>query len=244
MSTDYQTENDAFDFDAPESYQTGGAFLDAGDDGTYHVEVTAIERNPKKKNGDFIANAAFKASFVVLDGTNKACIGKSGNFIVFQPNFARGEKSVEFARKKIGRFFVATGLRNENDPTRDPSGNPIKVQVNLQAAVGRQFIVQMSTSEPEDKNEKPQIELHFAEMYHVDDPIKSGVPKDAAALANYPAQFRRKPESFISGKPGSKASGSTNGNGSSSAPAKSATSQTAKSATAASQSQAVTADDL
>jgi len=243
MSTSYEAANDAFDFDAPESYQTGGTFLAEGDDGTYHVEVSAIERDPKNAQGQIIQNAAFKVTFLVLDGTNKHGVGKTGNFILFHPDFSKGEKSVEFARKRIGRFFVATGLRNENDPTRDAAGNPIKVQVNLQAAVGRQFIVQMETTE---YNGRKNFGLSFANMFHVDDPEKSGVPKDSAALANYPAQFRRKPESFMSGKPGAKASGSTsgNGNGNGSAPAKSATSQPTKSATAASQSQTVTADDL
>jgi hypothetical protein len=235
MSLDYE-EDDGFDFEAPSDYGAGGAFLDAGDDGTYHVEVTEVERDPKSAKGDLIANAAFKVTFLVLAGTNPKGVAKTGNFILFNPDFSKGEKSVEFARKRIGRFFVSVGLKNENDPTRDAQGNPIKTRVSLPAAVGRQFIVTMATSE---YNGKRNLQLNFADMFHVDDPEKSGVPKDAKAIANYPAQFRRKPESFASGKAAhaqaqvsKPANGSASGGG------------LPKQATQAAQAATVTADDL
>mgnify|MGYP003352267362 CR=1 FL=1 len=52
MSTDFEVENDTFDFESPEDFKTGGAFLAEGDDGTYHVEVSAIEKDPKKRKGN------------------------------------------------------------------------------------------------------------------------------------------------------------------------------------------------
>jgi len=237
MSTDYQTENDAFEFDAPADFKpSGGAYLDFGMDGTYHVEVTAIDRTPKKKDGTLIQNARLSASLIVLDGTNPNGVRKAYDLMFFNPDFSKGPEAVERENSKIGKFFAAVGLIDPNAPTRDASGNPIRMKIaNPQAAVGRQFVIELESNE---WNGRKSLRLAFDRCYHVDDPMVAGVPKDAAALANYPAQFRRKPESFMSGKPGSKASGS------SSSPAKSATSQPTKSATAASQSQTVTADDL
>mgnify|MGYP003349365305 CR=1 FL=1 len=92
MSTDFEVENDTFDFESPEDFKTGGAFLAEGDDGTYHVEVSAIEKDPKKQDGGLIQNAAFKVTFLVLDGSNKACKARTGS------NRCRSSSVINLAR--------------------------------------------------------------------------------------------------------------------------------------------------
>jgi hypothetical protein len=233
---DYE-EDDGFDFEAPEKFETGGAYLAFGMDGTYHVEITAMDKDPKMSDGSLIPNACLRASLVLLAGTNSVGVKKQFDLVFFRPNYSKGPESVDRDNKKIARFFTSIGLVDPNAPTRDANGQPIKLKIpSIQAAVGRQFIIEL---ESDDYGGKKKMRMAWDHCYHVDDPLVSGVPKDEKSLAAYPAQFRRKPESFLSGKAAhaqaqvsKPANGSTSGGGlPKQAP------QTAQAAT-------VTADDL
>lgn len=69
-----------------------------------------------------------------------------------------------------------------------------------QNSIGAQIIADFRLGKPNDKG-KRYLELHYSNIYHVDDPRSASVAKDASWIAKIPAGFRRKPEFFASIQP-------------------------------------------
>jgi uncharacterized protein (DUF1800 family) len=106
------------------------------------------------------------------------------------------------ARRKIDRFFVATSLM-----TPQQVESKAEVDIELQDAVGRQFVAKLVKEKPDSRF----LSLSFADIYHVDDPAIKDCPKSKAHLALIdPAHrlaskaFEAKKEPAASGSNGAK----------------------------------------
>jgi len=185
----------AFEMEMPESTDRGGSFLDQP--GTYHFSVTALDEQPSGNDGKLIDG--FRVSCAVLAGTTNGQEKKEVDITFFNPKLS-DKNNGEFAKKKQARFVLAVGLLD------GPRKGGERVTIDLQQAIGRQFLATMEerTFTKRDGSQGKSIDLHFADLWHVDDPEAAAYPKNDAALKLLPASLRKKPEQF----------GSSNGNGS------------------------------
>lgn len=219
----------AFEMEMPESTDRGGSFLDQP--GTYHFSVTAIDEHPSGNDGKLIDG--FRVSCAVLAGTTNGQEKKEVDITFFNPKLT-DKNNGEFAKKKQARFALAVCLLD------GPRKGGERVSIDLQQAIGRQFIATMEERKyaKRDGSEGKSIDLHFADLWHVDDPEAAAYPKNEAALKLLPASLRKKPEQF----------GSSNGNGSKPAtngtPAKLAAPAAAPAAAVAPVGGGVSIDDL
>jgi hypothetical protein len=206
----------SFEFEAPESTDTGGAFLQ--EPGTYHFAVLATDENPQSKKGELLNG--FRVDAEVLAGQHK---GKQIELMFFNPK-PTDKNNGEMAKKKQWRFGMAVGL------VGGPAAVGEKKTVELAHSVGRQFIATVAHDNRETDAAKKFLQLNFADIWHIDDPAAPQCERNQEAIAvltKLAPQLRRKPESF--GKP--------SGNG---APAASRPATQQQPATAA----AMSADDL
>ncbi len=184
--------DDVFEMEAPkEMVRGGGAFLEV--EGTFHLKVLDIDTQPKKADGSAMFDAAMKVSFEALGGTVEGVNGRQFTETFWKPNLSDEPKKQDRTKAKIAWFLVAIGMREASDQ------GPLRFAPK--AAIGRQLIARTKFRTDREGNVKtfngnPQIEIAFNDMFHVDDPTKAGVPKNAEALAAYPKEFRRSPESF------------------------------------------------
>ena len=147
----------------------GGDFL--REPGTYHLSITHVEENPRRKRDDtIIDNAAFKVYCEVLNGTVPGQEHKTTDFTFFWGK-ATDKNEGEFSKKKMSRFLLAVGLINPSDTDK-------KVEVDVQLAVGRHLIVKLVPSDDDPKYLQPS----FADFYSVDDPIVKAVPKSESVM--------------------------------------------------------------
>ena len=200
----------AFEMEMPESTDRGGSFLDQP--GTYHFSVTAVDEQPSGNDGKLIDG--FRVSCAVLAGTTNGQEKKEVDITFFNPKLSdvdtmnsmstttkkQRKNNGELAKKKQARFVLAVGLLD------GPRKGGERVTIDLQQAIGRQFLATMEerTFTKRDGSQGKSIDLHFADLWHVDDPEAAAYPKNDAALKLLPASLRKKPEQF----------GSSNGNGS------------------------------
>lgn len=178
----------SFEFEMPESTDAGGGgFVEKP--GWYHFAVLAVDEEPTARDGSLING--FAVDLDVLDGDEPSEKKKQIRIVLFSADLSRGEKSVEFARKRQARFCLAVDILPKG---RKPGE---AVQIDLQQAVGRQLVAKLQHQKDRETKEKTdRIELAFAELYHVDDPHVAKVAKDKAALGLLPASMRKKPTDF------------------------------------------------
>ena len=222
----------AFEMEMPESTDRGGSFLDQP--GTYHFSVTAMDEQPSGNDGKLIDG--FRVSCAVLAGTTAGQEKKEVDITFFNPKLS-DKNNGEFAKKKQARFVLAVGLLD------GPRKGGERVTIDLQQAVGRQFIATMEerTFTKRDGSQGKSIDLHFADLWHVDDPEAAAYPKNEAALKLLPASLRKKPQQFgSSSNSGSGAGTKSTANGTSAKPAAPAAAPAAAVAPAG----AVNIDDL
>lgn len=193
----------AFEIEMPESTDRGGSFLDQA--GTYHFSVTAVDEQPTGNDGKLIDG--FRVSCAVLAGTTPCQEKKEVDITFFNPKM-QDKNNGEFSKRKQARFVLAVGLLD------GPRKGGERVTIDLQQAIGRQFIATMEerTFTKRDGSQGKSIDLHFADLWHVDDPEAAAYPKNEAALKLLPASLRKKPEQFPSHAKSNSAA--TNGNGS------------------------------
>lgn len=192
----------SFEMEMPESTDTGGGnFL--REPGTYHFACMEVDEQPTNKAGDKMLDG-FRVVAEVLNGDTAGQEGKSVELMFFKPKLT-DKNNGEMAKKKQARFAIATGVLGA------PKAAGEKVAVDLQQAVHRQFVATVSLDDREDDPKKRFLQLHFADIFHVDDPAVAKVPKSEAALKLLPAGLRRTAGSF--GKPGDKKPANGNGNG-------------------------------
>jgi hypothetical protein len=78
-----------------------------------------------------------------------------------------------------------------------------RIEVDLQSAVGRQLVITFEA------NDEGYLDLHYANIYHIDDPRAAKFPKDAEAIALATKEMQRKPPEYFASllkKPEGKAS--------------------------------------
>lgn len=197
----------AIEMEMPESFDTGGAFLH--EPGTYHLAVIEVDEAPTSRNGG--ALDGFRVDVEVLAGPQAK---KQAELMFFAPK-PTDKNGGEMAKKKQGRFVVATGVA----PAAKPGE---KVTVELQLAKGRQLIATLSQRESQTDPTKKFIDLNFADIWHVDDPSAPQCERNQAALGLLPKSLRRDPASF---KQNASGTAGSNGNGSSKAGGQQQTSQ-------------------
>ena len=172
MSWEYETGGDL---------SSGGKFLK--EPGTYHLLVSSVDEPPvlsKGNNPQPIDNVAFKVNLSVCDGTVEGQKDKTTDILFFAPKLG-GKDDGAFARKKIDRFLVATGMLTEEQVL-----SKAKVSLNLQDIEGRQLVAKFQM----DRDDK-YLELAFSDLWHVDEPDVATVPKDKEALSLIPTSLRK-----------------------------------------------------
>lgn len=153
--------------------------------GTYHCVITGVQegRGPKGNpiNG-------FMVELSVLDGTVEGQKEKQHNLLLFSPDLSKSASSQEWSKKKQTAFVVAAGLL-------DLSRLGQRVEIDLQQAVGRQIVLTFQENEHEGRK---NLELAYANIYHVDDPRAIKFPRDKESLALVPKSLRKPAEYFDS----------------------------------------------
>jgi len=178
-------------------------------EGTYHLQVTHTDEQPVSKKGEAIDGFAVELSVLDGDHVNGVCPekGKKVDIVFFNPKLNATEGDIKWKRAKQGAFLIAAGLVDESKCGQD-------VNVELADAVNRQLVATLQFGTDEQGNKKKFLELHYANIYHVDDPRAKDCPKDAKALALVPKLQRRDPASFKIGdkdEAAKPASGAANG---------------------------------
>ena len=158
--------------------------------GTYHAVVTHADEEPTNAKGEMLDG--FRITFQALEGTVKAEDGKFSERdktidLVFFNGKLTDKNEGLFARQKQGHFFIATGLLTDGQLGTE-------VDIKLEDAVGRQVV--MTVEEQESKSERKFLQLHFADIWHIDDPSAASYPKCKKSLGLIPKQHRRDPKSF------------------------------------------------
>ncbi len=195
---------------ATTSYGASGGEAWLKKPGTFHARVVKVEEPALAKKTQLPLNG-FRVTFAVLsgkldDGTDiGAEVGKQFDYLFFYPDSDKTPEQNLWPIKKITAFLVGAGLMNESAIGQD-------VDVELQHSINRQLVIQMAAGKDD------FLDLHYSNIYHIDDPRVASIPRDQAALKLLPAQLRRDPKSFdlekITGKASSASSsagGSTNG---------------------------------
>lgn len=188
----------AIQFEAPDSYDSGGAFLNA--EGVFHLAVLDVTETPTKRDGSLIANAAFGVDLEVLAGPHAK---KQKDIVFFNPDASKPRESAgyQLSLRKVGRFLEATGVVAE----RVPGGQTYTVDPTK--AKGRQLIARFAFDEREGKEKN--LQLAFADIWHIDDPAAPQCERNQDAIKLLPKSLRRDPASFA--KPARGSDGSGNG---------------------------------
>lgn len=168
------------EMEMPESFDTGGAFLQEA--GTYHLAVMDVDEHPQSKKGELLDG--FRVDVEVLAGPQSK---KQAELMFFAPKLT-DKNGGEMAKKKQARFVLATGIISAAKPGE-------KVVVDLQRAKGRQLVATLAKRKSEN-SDKEFIELNFADIWHVDDPSAPKCELSQGALKLLPKELRRSPESF------------------------------------------------
>jgi len=163
------------EFDTPETIG-GGTYLEEA--GTYHFAVNEVYEGTSSKGTPI---QGFTVDLQVIAGTTDGQEGKLLQLAFFNPNLAHKEEAQRIARQAQAAFLIATGCL-------DPAKLGTKVTVDLSQSVGSQIV---ATVEVNDYNDQQNIRLRYADVWHVDDPRTSRMPKDASALEIIPAEMRK-----------------------------------------------------
>jgi hypothetical protein len=163
----------------------GGESQFLNEPGTYHCVITTVHEGEGPKGGQI---DGFSVGLSVLDGTTKGQEDKQINLCFFSPNLDKSESSNAWARKRQTAFAVAAELI-------DLAKVGGKVNVNLDDAVGCQIMVNLETNEYQGRS---NLQVAYANIYHVDDPRAAKFPKKNEAIELIPKQMRRPAEYFAS----------------------------------------------
>ena len=174
---------------APETVDTGGGNW-LTQPGTYHVVVTHADEEPTNAKGEMMDG--FRITCQALEGTVKDEAGKfterdkTVDIIFWNPKLTDKNEGL-FARQKQGRFFLATGLLTEEQLGTE-------VEIKLENAVGRQIV--LTLDEQDGIGDRKFLQLHFADIWHIDDPAATSYPKCAKSLGLIPKPHRRDAKTF------------------------------------------------
>lgn len=169
---------------APETADSGGGnWLTLP--GTYHGVITHAEEDPTNGQGESLDG--FRVTVQALEGTPRGDDGKFADrdktidLMFWHPKLTDKNEGL-FARQKQAKFFLATGLMSE-----DQLG--AEIDIDLEDAVGRQVV--FTLEETEGKTGKKFLQLHFSDIWHVDDEKAAAYPKCQKSINLIPKQLRR-----------------------------------------------------
>ncbi len=146
--------------------------------GTYHCVITDVKEGRGPRDGVI---DGFTVELSVLAGTTEGQKDKQTSLVLFSPDSSKSDKSQEWSRKKQTAFVIAAGLL-------DPSKLGGKVNMELSDAIGKQIVLTFDTNEHDGKT---QLQLAYANIFHVDDPRAAKFAKDKEALAIIPKGNRK-----------------------------------------------------
>ena len=197
----------SFEVEIPNSMAAGGGGFKPKERVVLHLGVLAVDENPVSKGDGGLLNGV-QISVEVMAGP----FARQECDLMLWNEKPTDKNNGEMAKRRKSRWADAVNIlpRRELKPGE-------KVQINLQDAVGQQFI---AVVEPDEKTGFPK--LPFADIWHIDDPSAPPCERSQDALKMLPKELRRSPESFAKSdsKPaGGKPSGNGNGSGSAAATA-------------------------
>jgi len=137
--------------------------------GTYHLCCLAFNPSPDNYDGK-------KFQFAVLAGTVEGQSGRTfwESFVNPAPSHKDGGM---MAKKRLAKLAIALGLIQRSDLGK-------RVQINWEAAVGRQLVAKVKVrSWEKDGRSGKSAEFDGLNYWSVTDEEVAGVPKDAEALA-------------------------------------------------------------
>lgn len=173
-----------YSYKKPDNFDRGNAFIEKK--GTYHFVIDRVEQNPVLKGKSEIM-AGFVIHVTAVAGTDETQLKRIAALKFYDPNLSHKDGG-EFAGRKIGIFFDATGLVDRHTDSAD---------LDLAKLQGRQFIGILENKKDENtKAETRFVDLRKCETYHVDDPAMASIPKSAEHLKLLPASMRRQAAYF------------------------------------------------
>lgn len=178
----------SFDWEAPEEFAQGGNFLDTP--GTYHALIQDVKTTDKE--GKVLDG--FRVEFVVLDGTvrnEKGCTEVDKKFsVMFHNGKASSKDGGRFSRQKQAAIFVAGGVF---DSAAEVSKAKESRSINIEKMRNGQVVVTLDKREYEDekKNKKSTLDIHFTNIFHIDDPAANAFPKNQKLIGLLPKSRRR-----------------------------------------------------
>lgn len=201
----------AVTLEMPDSVDSGSSNA-ITDPGVYQVTVLEVSETPtKESDGSLIPNAAFSADIAVVPGVGPMS-GRQKKIVFFNPDPAKGKESnaYQIELRKQRRFLEACNVVAE----RVAGGSTYSVDVTK--AKGQTLVMEFSKDE---RNPK-YIQLHYANIYHIDDPDPAAkCERNPELLKIIPPKFRRDPKSFEKDKAKASGNGAANGGGGNKAPA-------------------------
>lgn len=166
----------SFDFEQSTEMEGGSSFL--AKPGTYHIIVSLADPEPVTKDGKPMDGLRVQGE--ILDGTESSEKGKQVDFTLWRPK-ATDKNNGEMAKRKLTRFSYAMNFIDTHEPGQ-------KVGIDCEACEGRQLVARFSEQE---RDGKTRVELHFSDIFHVDDAEVAEIPKSAQAISAIPKNFRR-----------------------------------------------------
>jgi hypothetical protein len=181
--------------DKEELSHKGGATLT--ETGWYHVTIEQVKDglgpNDKPING-------FTTEVNILAGKpdnakveSSEFLNKKLNLTFWAPDMSKSEGAQTMTRRINTAFLLAVDLM-----TPEQLGKPL--EVDPMAAVGRHFVVHLEKQQKQDGNgnyvDGKYLRIAYSDIFHIDDPQVSHVPKNVASLKYIKPEHRHKAEYF------------------------------------------------
>lgn len=192
------------EFETSEGTATGSFLREPG---TYHLIVVDSEETATDREGKPLD--AFRISAAVGTGTVPGQENKTVDLLFFHPK-PTDKNNGEFARTRRTRAMIAL---SKIKPA-EADGRKVSIDLRPEATIGRQFVATL-----EKVKDKDFLQLHFSDIYHVDDPAAAAFPKSAKLIEMIPADQRLTAKDFGAETAVPAAAPSANGNGTATKPA-------------------------
>lgn len=150
------------------------------EEGTYHMTVTDFTDRPLDKEGRLLDNVDYDVYCEVLAGSVPAQEGKTYRLRFWQSKPDATDKSRAFRKKQRDRFWKAVNAISDED-----RGGRVQIDPQWVVENAMQFVIKL------EKTDKGYLEMHFHDVWHVDDPGCAGATKNEQALKNIRPEFRK-----------------------------------------------------
>lgn len=177
--------------DSPEDL--GGESLRLESEGIFHFLIEDIYEGMLPDGKTPIRNGGMSVRLQVLHGEHK---GKKTSFTMYDPNTSHKDGGAK-AKEKQSAFCVAANLLTFDQV------NGQNITLDEQAARAHQIIAEVRYPRDDDGNKKVNekgnsyLELHYSNVYHVDDPRVAKVEKDQTMIGLIDSKYRHIDESYF-----------------------------------------------